>query len=667
MYSLNKTKIFRSSYRLLHTTSLALNHAETVENPNAKDVILRQLNLDIKLPKPKNWSNTAVLEALSETVEINERIPQYQDLSTPELWLRGRFGNSKKQMLRHNGRGTANYIIQTHPEFFKFDWGVDKPENWTNLDGEFVMEPSQTSLEDSDQSEKADKGNLQDSVESLQMLLNNKQVIKAMDMFVRLREAEVEVPSFTINQLLGLLAFCKGLPPNHPLIVDRAHKKLTMLNLSKDPSLVQKMQDILKHIPDVTDDQIAAVVMSLQGDVQGRESLALYNKHLRGRDTKLHVDVYHHIISHAYLSASFRHAQTVLEKMKRSGVRPTYKILNNMFRQAPSVQSPSTAFQCYAQILNEMKELGIEPGPATYAAMVTNLPLKKYRGKQGRQMLHTILDLMKGKHFHVQDNYDIVAFIQILQKCGSDMEAVKKVYDIVQYGKNSLILDHNERMQYMFYLSLINTLKENDTVDNLFDYIRCIIPYNFFFVWKLKHELVDYLVEKKRPDYLPFLYSEFPHYVEYFGILSRWLEAVMEMYDAADDDTRTQFKHIAVLELKHMWLSVRRNSRSIDPSQFKLVDFLLAIVLKSGDDDAILLAINTILDNRKMLPTIFFTADTIKDCKAAVDNSGSRILTQAVNKLEKMATIIPEWEKGKKYEAKTVSYNQKQSKALNSK
>ena len=38
--------------------------------------------------------------------------------------------------------------------------------------------------------------------------------------------------------------------------------------------------------------------------------------------------------------------------------------------------------------------------------MVTNLPLKKYRGKQGRQMLHTILDLMKGKHFHVQDNYD---------------------------------------------------------------------------------------------------------------------------------------------------------------------------------------------------------------------------------------------------------------------
>ncbi|XP_078483731.1 small ribosomal subunit protein mS39 [Ciona intestinalis] len=629
-------RFFRFSTRKYHTSFLLSNkEASTNLVYDAKSIIEKQLQASVQVPKKKIWHEKAVLEALEGSTNLIH-LPNHT-LGTPDYWPKGTLSKKSDTAALKSGKAAAEYVIQNHPEYFQDDWDATNVETWMkNFDEDLpALEDGAKSKEDVE--EKEEKV-FSDSVDSLNELLKLKKVEKSGEMYLRLHKTAVEVPTSTVNQLLGLLAYARCSTddlkstkrwPSTIFSTRRNHSKNTKL-----------INDVFETIEEPTPDQLFVMMRAYASFHMSASMFGMYHKNVRAQKLVLDVETCNNlIVTGSYFQKERQPTMSFLVEMGKSKIKPNEDTFSSMMFALRWYETPEQFIHIWTKVFNEMAALNIDPGMYVYSRMMAAVTKSELNSEQKNELLNYVLDLLEGKKFKPTTVSDYFAPTALLDSVRHNVEMTKKLYKIIHTGHN---LKHfvNQSTQNLFFTRYLETLVNFDRIEPAWEAVSTVchvysLPPTMFNEGLLKAVLRD-----EKPEYIPLLCPNLTRKKQ-LEFMTVCLSAGKKLIHHADKDTITQLKHIAqnCMTIANYESNTQQFNESINMS--------LQMVILSGDITALLNAVGMVLQNYK---SAIISSETMTLCEEFSTKEGNAALVEKIRQLRKFYETQDETNTGAKRE-----------------
>nr|CAB3265258.1 pentatricopeptide repeat domain-containing protein 3, mitochondrial [Phallusia mammillata] len=520
---------------------------------SAKEVIEKQLRAEIQPPKAKKWSKTAVLEALNENVKFCVR-PHYMALQSPQYW--GNYEkNSSKYIARMNGIKAANYVISNQREIFEHDWDADNIDPWLriNPDEQFPDDPLQEeeiikcleegneteSYSDEDVAEEDSTIKLDNSLESLKILLSNKKPEPAAEMFLSLKDDGVEIPDAVTNQLIGLLAFYRASLNEVKQLEKYPNQSLYSWRMNRKQE-VNLLHKVMGTIPSPTPEQLTACIRCHVLNYDFATACETYRKIPNQDSTQFNLESFNSVmLARLMLNINYSNCLGLLKEIRDAGYLPNRESFVNILTCRPT-NSPEVLINFWAKVINEMDYLGIDVGLDAYVAMMNTADGLRITNKQKYQVQRAILEHMKGRWLDPDDPMNVAFVDKIHWKIAENPGCTALFWEIFTSGQNHKLLERSTK-NYQITLGMLLSCFKTEGMEKVWSTLQQLVPMKLIMNDKTTALLIKAIFRNKRPEYLPVTYAMYlDKRMGMYSARSAWLDAANQLVDLADKDTKTQ-------------------------------------------------------------------------------------------------------------------------------
>ncbi|KAM9850162.1 LOW QUALITY PROTEIN: small ribosomal subunit protein mS39 [Aulostomus maculatus] len=462
----------------------------------------------IVIPRKKEWSKEAVLEALASTVGKDSTAHPYQFRDDPYLSPRNPNESKLYFVSQESGRSVAKHFINSHPQFFTKDFAEPHipclmPE---------AVSPSLEELSEA----------------ALKELINFRKVSAAVDMYDRLLQADIAISMETAHDLLDLICFYGDKDPIQEVVLQTEYKledpernikvKQDENKLEVGSSWVKttwrvnnNAERILSLLPERDTRCFSALI---RGMVKHGAAAQAYNMYIDMLNNKVKGDVH---IFNALFSASASIKNTfqqrwdfvrgLLVEMKQQKIQPNLQTFNNILAAMKGNAYLGTKEALY--ILNEMKAIGIEPSLASYNSFLAIFYRGGYMDVDRLKTLKSIISELEGTHLTCQDPSDTLFFLSAIKLClkFNDLELGYKVIKLVQVGENRKLLGDFYRRN-LFYRQFFKLLCQMENIDQVLKWYKELYPSLFFPASYEMLDLLQALDTDSRLDLVPAIWED---------------------------------------------------------------------------------------------------------------------------------------------------------------
>ena len=322
-------------------------------------------------------SPTDILAALSETVKKDYTGFHYKYHDDPYMLPRNNLEKRSFALARESGRSSARYFLNKYPQLFHRDNAEPKVPAFSYKD---VYDESMTF-----------------SLEDLEIAIDKREVTNAVVAFEKLREQGQQLSSELVLKLFQLICFY-----NERDVFDA---ELTEENWFKRDSSVRKnwqdgkladqlFQELQSSTPSVTSVYIQALVKHFH-------VTRAYELYMKSCTEKLPLTLAAYnslleIVPFTRESAQSRHEFMIqlLEQIANASLQPSLCTFNRalaVISRSPHWKSSKNEAK---RLLNEMRELSIQPNLASYYHILRIFYAEKF---ETNEILYKIADLLKNR------------------------------------------------------------------------------------------------------------------------------------------------------------------------------------------------------------------------------------------------------------------------------
>ncbi|ESO94967.1 hypothetical protein LOTGIDRAFT_232120 [Lottia gigantea] len=477
----NLTKIIRflSSNNQLRVQSRACSQSSIRQNDIKDD------DIDISqvvIPKKIHREPTAILRALSATVERDSTGPDYCFIDDPYLTTFEHHNKKKHAEAIGAGRRAARFIIDNYPKgFLKYR---NYPERYLP-----TCEPKQIQYKFKNPCE-----------EALKERIRLRNVSDAIEVFDFLKSTNDEVSLDTKLDLLDLLCVynCRK-PPIDAIKEEKLYSKFYE-NVHLEPSW-RKNNEAEKLFKELPTKPARAYNTLLQGRAEHGDNESAQKLYLEMVSSKIPVDLesYNKLIqSYSKIADSMDPIENLLTEMEANGVKPTVKTFEAVLSVLAWI---GTSDKSYAiTVFNEMKKLNIEPTlgcfrfllDIVYSPHSSAYVLKMEGTKRHRDpyLLHQVMDYLEANYVFHEDNMEsyflsssfCIQVMMIISRNLRDDELCGKLLKF--YDKNPNLMSDRGGLLHNWYFQFL--IQQGD-IHKVMKEFRRLIPYTT----AMKKEYVD--------------------------------------------------------------------------------------------------------------------------------------------------------------------------------
>lgn len=430
----------------------------------------RLASTSLRIPKRIDRGPTDILQALSSTLKYipKEPAPVLQD--DPYL-LPIRPGDKKFYILsKLNGKKTAKFLLNKHPEFFYRDdaepkVAAFKPMEEYNSEMEFTEDDIKWCISETDP-------------------------VNAEIAYKSLEEKGVKISDETLLEFFELLCYTNG------------EKKIDEIDAERERYVPQSEEDlvnqtwknsglatkIFKQMKDNIDPPRVYSAM-----IAG---LSKYNEHTTAKqifdefrtaypDTGLHSSAYNGLLNSIFrinssVSSAHEAINEIVRHMEDNLVKPDLMAFNSILRTYRSFQCDDETCQKAFQLLNDMKALSIEPSLATFNYLIAIIC--RYRGGSVySDMIKDILEYIDSNNLgrEVKDERDVLFLVDtmnIFANRMNNLKLAKRLHKI--YLKNSNLFS-SQRLQIRYLNNYFKLMITTDSLENCLKFYEEYVPTQF--------------------------------------------------------------------------------------------------------------------------------------------------------------------------------------------
>lgn len=457
---------------------------------------------DLVLPRKKTWDKTAVLQALSYTVNHDPTSSRYLFHDDPYLVPRTALENHIYLLSRESGRNAAKYIFNTYPSNFLKD--IAEPHIPCLMPE--TLQPQIEGL----------------SEEALNERIRLRRVKESVDLFDQLLQGGITPSIETSNRLLDLLCFYGDREPDQ-LKQDQleaengeeAKRRPGWLRKNAENNLSWSQNNNAERIFNLLPERDAHTFCTMiRGMVKYRAPAKAFSMYTDLLNNRMSADVH---TFNALLVAvpGFKETSSekldfvmeLLKQMAQQKVQPNLRTFNcvlNSLRNCGGLGKVPTL-----QTLSEMKALNMEPSLATYYHSLGVFYKSVTLGKGNSNLFAEILHEMKGKSFVAQDPDDVYFFSSAMQVCLDlkDLELAYDLWNIVETGDNWKLLG-NPSLRHSFYDRFFKLLCLMENIDVVLKWYRTYSPSRYYPNYLAMMALLQALEMESRWDLMPQIWKE---------------------------------------------------------------------------------------------------------------------------------------------------------------
>lgn len=432
----------------------------------------RLAQASIKIPKYIERGPTDILKALASTVKFTPNVPHAGFQDDPYL-LPTRPNESRIFMLsKLNGRKTAKFILNKHPELFLRDDAEPKVEAYLPME-EFRADMEFTS-------------------DDIKWCIENNDAENGIIAFKYLEENKIKLDNELLLQFYELLCYTneeKLADSNENLrskLFSSESDRFMSYTWKKNGYAVKLFNQLKEQLPDQAARIHSAMIAGLLKFNEFQAAKKLYDDFvLNNPEQPLHLKAYNSLLKsltfiHSSSITAFEAQEEIVKHMEANLVEPNLETFNAILGIIKFYKSDdSTCIKAF-EIFNDMKSLNIKPSLGSYGALL--MILSRY--KNGQVYSEIIKDVLN----YVDDNLDVsclessedVKFlgsnIRTLTTRMNSPSLVKKLHKIFMKNPNLFGTTRQQNLYLCNYFKFIATTENLDTVMKFYNQFY---PYYF--------------------------------------------------------------------------------------------------------------------------------------------------------------------------------------------
>jgi len=426
----------------------------------------------IRIPQKIHRSDTAILEALSGTVNKDWHGPHYKFVDDPNLIP---YTNQEKRiraLSRASGQQAAKYVVDNFPKYFKEELAVPRVDAF--------MARSELS-------------HPENTEEGIKERIQQRSVTPAYKAYMANMEAGNAVATSTVADLMDLL--CANNSQMSPETRSSYEEYLRMPNekpdknvwLGEDEGFAEKLWASLEEKD----------ARSYNALIRGRAKyLNVFNAYdlyteAQVNNIPLQAATYDSILRIAGLlkdspDTCWQLIEEVLNDMKTAGVAPSLNTFNNALFAI--VANPKCSESNYSMmIINEMKRCEIEPSLGTWHFLLKDNYRKPENEKSDpdiitrftKTLVEGVVTDIFGKHLSFRHADDLEFFSSCMEILHAGVENVylaHKLDEILNTGDNYKLLGPHNNV-HAYYTSYLMLTFQKDNIENIMDLYKKVAPH----------------------------------------------------------------------------------------------------------------------------------------------------------------------------------------------
>ncbi|XP_070583956.1 small ribosomal subunit protein mS39 [Erythrolamprus reginae] len=427
----------------------------------------------IFLPRKKTWDKSAVLKALSLTVNRDITAVPYMFQDDPYLIPRNSSEHHFFSSSKASGQNAAKFVINTHPELFEKDYAEPHIQS---------LMPKKAALQLEEVSEVA-----------LKNLIQLRKVKASVNMYDQLLQAGTSVSLEISNSLLDLLCFYGDREPNEENDSSSENQEETpprrqfARNSSKSQQITWRENNNAERIfhlmPEKNAHSYCTMIRGMAKHGECQKAFDMYAD-LVNKNLKADVSTFNTLILAAidvkekYIE-KWACIEDLLRQMAEHDIQPNLLTFNSVLKALKQCGRVSRAKA--RLILNEMKALNIEPSLATYYHLVCMSHNIAGFAESQSHVLYAIINEIERKTFCPQDPDDIYFFPNAMKTCLElkDVQLAYRLYRMVEKADNRIMLGNMTRKNF-YYMSFFELLAMMENLDVLLKWYKELVPSAFY-------------------------------------------------------------------------------------------------------------------------------------------------------------------------------------------
>jgi len=420
---------------------------------------------------------TDILEALASTVGKDYTAPHYRYHDDP--WLIPRKTNNKRDftLSQEAGRNAAKYILNAHPDLFE--------------QNRIVAEPPITAFQP-----RAAYNRDNVTMELLDNLVSNVQVLDSMEVYSLLKEKGKEIPGDLRQRLLELVAFHNECEVEEEVLESKGMINDQEKNKWKNGGFVEQLYS---EGGEATASERVILLAGLGKYSGGQKVWQVYNE-CKANNDKVPVEGYNGIISRIDKKDGVEQAimsvKETLSEMKEAGVVPNVGTLLSILELLATIGKTRDQDACCRHaldVLAEFRVLGVEFSLGVYKSLLDIYVDKKNSGKS--PILFDIMKELEGKDMSMaKDPQDLWFLPRAMQVC-SQMNNAKLAWVVNEFlhtGQNARLLS-DFKMEQQYYQNFLTVILHNDDFNTAMELYNKMVPNTFCPVYHFYELMLNHL------------------------------------------------------------------------------------------------------------------------------------------------------------------------------
>jgi len=538
---------------------------------------------------------TDILTALASTVGTDYTGPHFKYHDDP--WLIPYKASTKRDytLAKEAGRNAAKFIRDKHPDLFHYN--------------RILMEPCITAFQPKT---RYNRDNV--SVELLENLVNNFQVIDSLEVHSLLVEKGKEIPKDLQQDMLELVSFNN----EEEAINDEHSETLGLLRGRGEWASGGVVEQLYSSCGGASSVRITLLLGLARYNLKERV-LQIYGECVANNDS-LPVEVYNAVLNSQDNSGgvdkAMESAKQILEEMKIKNISPNVDTLINILNIFDFTAAKEYKASCKLALsaLAEFRLLGIDPSLGVYKVLIEVFVKKFHTDKS--LILHDILREVEGKSFWpARSTEDFYFFNKAMMVC-KDLNNSSLAMDLHKF----LLTEDNIKMlgksmqSDFYYKNFVEVVMKNEKLEITMELYNQLIPHVWAPSGNFYKELLREIHVGNGHNYIPKVYEDL-RVTEFGGVkmeirnelVKQLLEILVAHDPATSEFTGLTSTWLYIAKKSFADLVVSKNSQQFplrsNSHASRICDLVIETCLREKDHDTGRNVMNFCMEEKTVMPS----------------------------------------------------------------
>lgn len=552
---------------------------------------------NIIIPKKIQRGPTDILRALESTIGVDTTAAHYKYHDDPFLIPTSNTGKRAFAMSKEAGKKAAHFIRQHHPDLFQHKEADPYIESFAPL--KFFDEQS-------DVTEK-------DLIDCIEKSL----VSDSITVYNLCKSKSIELSNETLQSLLELLCYYNMDDSGSTEFIEerwfkQSAKKERQRKTWKDGSLAEEIFNNMEKADGVA---YSALIQGMAKYYNVEKAWHLYEE-AKQKGIPLNTSTYNSLIEISnFLKENYEMRWAfilqLLNQMNEAKIKPDIGTLNATLFCLSSMGESKTVKTNALKILNEFKNLDIEPSLTTWGFLLTIFC--KERGPVST-ILHDIMDLIEGKEFILRDIRDVNFFLNAMSICRyhlMDFSMAQRLNNLLYHGNNYDFIgdSYKESIYYRNYMILAcASIPTDEFISEIYEKL---VPHIYTPEPAVMEEILKQVEATDAIQHVPKLWSD----MVIFDLSNRdrllnLILNIMVNGKTNDESLQEQFGNVAY-DIYNILVNQDENRTNKIPVTGEMLGNVLLLVAKNKDFDKAWNVFNLLEHNESIMGIV--QADSIAE------------------------------------------------------